>query len=309
MNHSEFCEGLSKEVAAEVQENIGLAPFTGFQVGGPADLLAQVSTVASVQELVKRAKECSIPLTVLGRGHNVLISDRGIRGLTLVVRDPLNGFRLEGENISAGAGTALFQLAAFAARNSLSGAEFLCGIPGTLGGAVRMNAGAYDGAMEQIVESVEYVDLDGNLQHLEANELDFSYRHSFFSDHAGIVTGVAFRLQNAELESIYRKMAEVQSKRRKSQPLEALSAGSTFKRPEGHFAGKLISDAGLKGWNQGAVGVSAKHAGFVLNHGQATATELRDFILLLREKVFDFSGVRLEPEIRLVGDWEGERWN
>lgn len=290
-------------------ENAPLAALNGFRTGGKADLLLRPLTVEALREAVRMLHQEQTEISILGKGSNLLISDRGVRGALLWISDALGGKRLEGENLCCGAGLDLFELSAAAARYGLSGAEFACGIPGSVGGAIMMNAGAYEGCMADIVRSVEYLETDGRLSRADGEELGFSYRHSRFTDHPAIVTAVTFALQKAEPAVIYGKMAEFQKKRRMSQPLEQYSAGSTFKRPEGYFAGKLISDAGLKGWQKGACAVSGKHAGFVINLGGASAQEIYEFVLEVRAKVEADSGVRLEPEIKLMGDWGGLGWN
>lgn len=309
MNIHDIYLNLQNIPSLQLTENAPLAMLNGFGTGGNADLLIRPLAVTALRAALEILHQHETEVTVLGRGSNLLISDRGVRGALIWISDALGGIRVEEEQLYCGAGLDLFQLSAAAARNCLSGAEFACGIPGSIGGAIMMNAGAYEGCMADIVRSVEYVEKDGRIFSAEASELNFSYRHSRFTDFPAIVTAVCFDLKTEEPKKIYEIMADIQRKRRESQPLEQHCAGSTFKRPVGYFAGKLISDAGLKGWQKGACAVSAKHAGFVINVGGATSEELYDFIQEVRAKVEESSGVRLEPEIKLLGDWGDRGWN
>lgn len=283
-----------------------LSGFCSFGTGGPADILVKPESEEGAAAVIRYCRERSVPVTVLGCGSNILISDKGIRGVVLVMQKSLQAVvpdEAKGE-LRCEAGSELYQMAAAAARCSLSGAEFSCGIPGSIGGAVYMNAGAYESCMADIVKSVRFADEKGCIRELPQKELDFSYRHSAFADRPWIVLSALIKLSPADPRQIYDTMAALQLKRRNTQPLDMKSAGSSFKRPQGHFAGKLISDAGLKGYRRGEAGVSAKHAGFIINYGRASSAEIWQIFQYVRERVLADSGVLLEPEVRRLGEWE-----
>ncbi len=278
---------------------------TQFRAGGPADLLVMPRTLESLYAVKERCLAEGWPLTVLGRASNVLVSDRGIRGITLLLSPSLSFLERKGETLIAGAGVPLYRIAAQAARHSLTGFEFASGIPGSAGGAVFMNAGAFDGNMAGVVTRTLYIGEDGRRGELLGDAHDFGYRHSYYSDHPGaLIAQVEIRLQEDDPLAIYDRMADVARRRYLSQPLASHSAGSAFRRPPGYFAGKLISDAGMKGYRRGQAGVSAKHAGFIVNHGGASASDILQIFLDVRQAVFDRDQVTLQPEVRLVGDWD-----
>lgn len=284
-----------------------LRSWTHFRAGGPADLLVQPSTGESLAELKKLCVRENWPLTVLGRATNVLVSDLGIRGITAILSPSLGGIRCEGEALICQAGVPLYEIAAMAARLGLSGFEFACGIPGSAGGAVIMNAGAFEGSMSDLVARTAYIDALGEIRELVGDEHDFSYRHSYFANEPGaVILEIEIRLNRVPATEIYGRMADFARRRYLTQPLDSFSAGSAFRRPEGYFAGKLISDAGMKGYTRGRAGVSAKHAGFIVNHGGATAQEIARIFSDVRRAVFDMEGVLLQPEVRLAGEWEGD---
>ncbi len=290
----------AREAGIELRENEPLAAHTSFRIGGPARWMAFPKTVEEVRTLLRLAREADIPVRLLGAGTNVLAPDRGVDALVLCLKDALRGVRLpEGNCIEAMAGETLASVAVFARKNGLTGLEFAHGIPGTLGGGVYMNAGAYGGELRQVVRQVTFLHADGRLETFENGDCAFGYRTSVFEDMPGVIVSARLALQPGEAAAIEAKMRELMEKRRASQPLELPSAGSTFKRPAGHFAGALIQDAGMKGRGVGGAKVSEKHAGFVVNFDHATAADVRATIALVQKTVYETSGVRLEPEVRI----------
>ena len=290
----------AREAGIEIRENEPLAAHTSFRIGGPARWMAFPKTVGEVQTLLRLVREADIPVRLLGAGTNVLAPDGGVDALVLCLKDALRGVRLpEGNCIEAMAGETLASVAGFARKNGLTGLEFAHGIPGTLGGGVYMNAGAYGGELRQVVRQVTFLHADGRLETFENGDCAFGYRTSVFENMPGVIVSARLDLQPGEPAAIEAKMRELMEKRRASQPLELPSAGSTFKRPAGHFAGALIQDAGLKGRGVGGAKVSEKHAGFVVNFDHATAADVRATIALVQKTVYETSGVRLEPEVRI----------
>lgn len=275
---------------------------TSFRIGGPADLLATPSDEAELRELLARAVREDIPVTLIGNGSNLLVRDKGIRGLVIKLGNMLNNIKVEGELITFGSGVSLALASKKAASLGLSGLEFAVGIPGSIGGAVYMNAGAYDGEMSKVVTKVRVMDFTGTVSELAAEELYFAYRHTALQNSGKIVTGVTVKLTAADKEAIAAKMADFSSRRISKQPLELPSAGSMFKRPAGYFAGTLIDQTGLKGYTVGGAQVSKKHAGFVVNIGGATAADVLQLIRDVQNKVFAAHGVHLEPEVLVLGE-------
>lgn len=293
-----------------VLENALLSQYTRIHAGGAADLLALPHTVDSAAALIRLCHDTGWPLTVLGRASNVLVSDDGVRGITLMLSPSLGGIRQEGLSLTVGAGVPLYEVSAFAARHSLTGFEFASGIPGSIGGAIFMNAGAFDGNMSQVVERTSFVKMSGERCEIKGEEHAFSYRHSYFSENPGtVILEAKLRLQPASSLAIYEKMGELAQRRYRTQPLDMYSAGSAFRRPAGYFAGKLISDAGMKGYTRGKAGVSKKHAGFIVNYGGASAEDILQIFRDVRRAVFEMEGVLLEPEVRLVGDFGDDPFN
>lgn len=276
-----------------------LAPYTSFRIGGPALALAFPKDQEELSALVRFAREQEIALRILGGGSNLLVADEGVNAL--VVRLPLDGkIAVRGAGLSACAGCSKAAAAQAAAAAGLAGLEFAHGIPGTIGGGIRMNAGAYGGEMRMVTASVTALDPAGDIRIFPREELAFSYRHSFFSAHPEyIVLSAEFTLTPDTPEAVYARMRELAARRREKQPLEYPSAGSVFKRPEGYFAGKLIEDAGLKGFAVGGAQVSEKHAGFIINRGGATAQDVRRLIGRIQETVYARFGVTLECEIEM----------
>lgn len=298
----------AREAGCTVTENAPMAQVTTFRVGGPADTLVTIPDADTAADLIALCHREGIPFFWLGNGSNLLVGDRGIRGAVLRL-DPKAAkvTRTDDTTLYCDAGMTLQRLCLFARDNSLSGLEFAYGIPGTVGGAVYMNAGAYGGEMAQVVVSADCVARDGERFTLTADELSLGYRHSSLMDYPEndnpIVVGVMLSLQVGEREAIAAQMRELIAKRQEKQPLEYPSAGSFFKRPTGHFAGALIEQAGLKGYRVGDAQVSEKHAGFVVNRGKATAQELCQLCEDVQTIVEQKAGVRLEPEVRFVGEF------
>lgn len=293
---------LEEQLDIAVEYGVKLSLLTTFRVGGPVDLLVIPKTEAALVEAVSLIHKHALPLQMLGRGSNILASDRGLRGALLLIADNLSDIEIKGNILRASAGTPLFQISAAAARMSLSGAEFMSGIPGTVGGALCMNAGAYESCMADIVISAELISPEGRVRELSNEELLFSYRHSYLSENPAVVKSVNFELKPENQRLIYQKLADIQGRRRASQPLEQASAGSSFKRPEGAYAAKLIADAGLKGYRKGQCGVSAKHSGFIVNYGDASSEDLLAMFREVRKVVYEYSGIRLEPEVKFLGE-------
>lgn len=279
-----------------------MSRHTSFRIGGPAELLAQPQTEQELSELLRRAAAHGVAVTVIGNGSNLLVRDKGISGLVIKLGNALGGLEAEGTELRVGSGVSLARTAHFAAERSLSGLEFAAGIPGSIGGAVYMNAGAYDGEMAQVVTGVRVMDCEGRVRELSAAELAFAYRHSALQGSGSIVTQVTLRLQPGEQQAITAKIAELNQRRQSKQPLELPSAGSMFKRPPGYYAGTLIEQTGLKGYTVGGAQVSPKHAGFVVNVGGATASDVLQLISDVQVKVYAAHGVRLEPEVLVLGE-------
>ena len=287
---------------------------TTFRIGGPADYYAEPD-VSQISKLIEIAKACDMPVAVIGNGSNLLVGDKGIRGLVIGIGKGLSEIEVtedvaqqstaqdNGRIITAGAGAILAAVAAKAAEASLSGLEFASGIPGSVGGAVVMNAGAYGGEIKDVLIDATVLTAYGELKTVTRDELDLSYRHSIVPEKSYIVLSARFMLTPKPQDEIKAYMAELRAKRVEKQPLEYPSAGSTFKRPEGYFAGKLIMDAGLRGYSVGDAQVSGKHCGFVVNRGEATAADVLTLIKDVQETVLKQFGVKLEPEVKMIGEF------
>lgn len=298
-----FAEQLRKILGEEqcfIQEP--MSRHITFRVGGPADYYVR-PTGQQIRPVLALCRQFEIPWMVKGNGSNLLVGDRGIRGLVIELGKMAETVTLEGTLVRAEAGALLSAVARQAARQGLTGMEFASGIPGSMGGAVVMNAGAYGGEMKQILERVTVLTEEGEEKTLELQELDLGYRHSCIPENHYIVLEAELRLQKGDEEAIRQRMEELRAQRTGKQPLEYPSAGSTFKRPEGYFAGKLIQDAGLRGYQVGGAQVSEKHCGFVINRDQATAGDIRQLIRDVQDRVEAQSGVRLEPEVRFTGEF------
>lgn len=286
----------------ELRDNEPMYKHTTFRVGGPVTLMALPRSVEELSTAVSLAKEAGIEPFFLGRGSNLLVADRGAEAFLIKLAGGLDRLELLGENsLYVGAGVTLAQAAVFALEHALTGLEFAHGIPGTLGGGVFMNAGAYDGELSQVISWADCLDETGRRFRLEGPDLELGYRTSVFSRKPWVVTGARLDLTPGDPAAIRARMEDLSHRRRSKQPLEFPSAGSTFKRPAGHFAGALIQEAGLKGVRIGGAQVSEKHAGFVVNTGGATSDDILSLIRLVRDTVLEKTGVLLEPEVRMLG--------
>lgn len=277
-----------------------MSKHTSFRIGGNVEVMAFPTTREELSRLLKTSALLDIRPVILGAGTNVLAPDEGMRGLVICLKDCLDGVELLDEtHIRVMAGVTMSRAAVFAAGQGLSGLEFAHGIPGTVGGGVYMNAGAYGGEICQVCECVEIMDYEGNIARFCKTDMDFSYRHSILEETDRIVLSVDFALTPCEPEQIWAKMKELIGKRSASQPLDLPSAGSAFKRPVGGYAAALIDQAGLKGYQVGGAAISTKHAGFAVNLGGATAGDVKNLLNQVSEIVFEKSGIRLEPEVRI----------
>lgn len=275
---------------------------TTFRVGGPADVLVQPDETA-LAAILALCRQYHVPYSFIGNGSNLLVGDKGIRGVVIEMTDPMGNIEVDGTKITAQAGAMLSKIANTAASNGLGGMEFAAGIPGSVGGAVVMNAGAYGGEMKDIIEKVYVLDENGAQLELDRDALDFGYRHSCIPKKKYIVTKVVLDLVPRDEAEIRSEMKDLNEKRAEKQPLQYPSAGSTFKRPEGYFAGKLIMDAGLRGYQVGGAQVSEKHCGFVINKGDATAADICQLMQDVSDKVQAQFGVVLEPEVKMIGEF------
>lgn len=284
----------------EIAMDEPMAKHTSFRIGGPVEAMAFPKNAEELRKLLKISTVLHITPAILGAGTNILAPDEGLRGLVICLKDCMDGMQqLDETHIRVAAGVTMTRAAVYAAGLGLSGLEFAHGIPGTVGGGVFMNAGAYGGEICQVCRSVDVMDMAGNISTLSCNCMEFSYRHSILEEKAGIVLSAVFELIPSNQEEIRGKMAELMSRRKTTQPLDLPSAGSAFKRPVGGYAAALIDQAGLKGFCVGGAGVSAKHAGFVVNNGGATAADVKAVLEHVSETVFAASGIRLEPEVRI----------
>ena len=294
-----------KKIAAllpnlELRMNESMAKHTSFRIGGGAEVMAFPKTETELAELLKVSALLDCKCAILGAGTNVLAPDEGITGLVICLKDCLDGMEaLSDTRIRVMAGVTMSRAAVFAANLGLSGLEFAHGIPGTIGGGIYMNAGAYGGEISQVCDRVEVMDRQGNSRWLRNAEMGFSYRHSVLETADDLVIAVEFTLTPAEPEAIKARMKELIGKRSASQPLNLPSAGSAFKRPKGGYAAALIDQAGLKGFRVGNAGISDKHAGFAVNLGGATANDVKELLQTVSDRVFEQTGIRLEPEIRI----------
>jgi len=283
--------------------NAPMKDYTTFKIGGAADVLIFPSSAADVSKIFRLVNEFKLPCVVLGNGSNVLVRDKGIRGVVMKFTEKFFGdMRCDGQRLTVCAGAKLKDVSYFAAENGLTGMEFAVGIPGSIGGAIFMNAGAYDGEMKNTVASVKAVNRDGNFVEFSGASLHLGYRHSIFQENSCAICEVELILQRGTFDEIRNKMADFTQRRESKQPLDLPSAGSTFKRPKGHFAGTLIDKTGLKGLKIGGAMVSEKHAGFVVNTGGATAQDVLNLIEEVKRRVCEAHGVTLTPEVRIIGE-------
>lgn len=280
-----------------------LKNHTTFRVGGPADCMVIIQNAQQLQSVLKYLHKIELPYYVMGNGSNLLVGDKGYRGVIIKLEDGMSEVTVVGNRVIAQAGASLAKVARVAMENGLTGFEFAAGIPGTVGGGVIMNAGAYDGEMKMVVDTVTVVNPEGETMTLSNSTMEFGYRTSAIKNQKFVVTECTFLLQPGNKEEIKAKMDDLAARRREKQPLEFPSAGSTFKRPEGHFAGKLIMDAGLRGFSVGGAQVSEKHCGFVINKGEATAADIKTLMEQVQEEVYRQFSVRLEPEVIMLGEF------
>lgn len=298
--YTRLCEVAGAE---NVLANEPMNRHTTFRIGGPADLFVMPASTEEIREIIGLCRTESVPYYVIGNGSNLLVGDKGYRGVIIQIYKRMNQIQVENEKICAQAGALLSRTASAACEASLTGMEFASGIPGTVGGALRMNAGAYGGEMKQIVESAKVLTTEGEILNLSLEELGLGYRTSVISKNDYVALGAVLSLRQGNRDEIRGRMEELKEKRVEKQPLEYGSAGSTFKRPEGYFAGKLIQDAGLCGYRVGDAQVSEKHCGFVINRGNATAADVLRLMQDVAERVQEKFGVRLEPEVKKIGEF------
>ena len=299
--NKEFIEGLQNILCGEaIFLNESMKNHTSFKIGGPAEVFLEVNTSEELLKVADYCKKEGVNFFVIGNGSNLLVSDEGVEGVIIHLSGKLAGARVEGDIVRAGAGLSLAALAAFTVEEELSGLEFAAGIPGSVGGAIYMNAGAYGGEMKDVVTGV-YMVVDGELKHFSVAEMDFSYRHSKVSGlKNAVVVAAEFKLEKGKKEDIQAKIDELNARRREKQPLEYPSAGSTFKRPETGYASQLIEEEGLKGTRIGGAEVSKKHSGFIINVDNATAKDVKELIACVQKVVDEKSGVKLYPEVKML---------
>ena len=307
MTEKNTCNIYDKVVDIVGEENVHtdepMSRHTTFRIGGSADYFVKPGNADEVAAVIAVCREYNIPYFILGNGSNLLVSDDGYRGMIINIMDNMDSVTVDGRIITAQAGAMLVRVSVMARDNALTGLEFASGIPGTIGGAVYMNAGAYGGEMKNVVKTVRAIDEYGRIYELDSEKMDFSYRHSIVEERKLIVLEVTLELEHGSREAIDDRMKELAEARRSKQPLEYPSAGSTFKRPEGYFAGKLIMDAGLRGYSVGGAQVAEKHCGFVINKGGATASDVVELIRDVQHDVDDKFGVTLEPEVKMLGEF------
>lgn len=304
MNQQAIVDSICKITNSEnVLTNENMKSHTTFKVGGPADIFVTPKDKMEAAEIVRLLLAQNYPYYVVGNGSNLLVSDKGYRGCIICMGEGMDSIEVKGNTITAGAGAILSKVCNVAMENSLTGLVFASGIPGSVGGAIYMNAGAYGGEMKDVVKEVELLDaLTGEMITVRGSDMGFGYRTSIVKNSSYIVLSATYELISGDRETIKSEMKELSVKRREKQPLEYPSAGSTFKRPEGYFAGKLIEDAGLKGYRVGGACVSQKHSGFVVNDNNASCEDIITLIRDVRGKVFEKFGVMLEPEVCMLGE-------
>lgn len=283
-----------------IKFNHALSDYSYTKTGGEADVIAFPKSKDEVKQIIDWAKEFDAPLTILGNLSNLIVKDGGIRGIVMILTD-MNAISVDGHYIYAESGAGIIEVSREAYRHSLTGLEFACGIPGSVGGAVFMNAGAYEGEITDINVKIEAINREGQFLTYTNEDAEFAYRHSIFQENDNIILGVSFELQPGDQEAIKGKMDHLTELRESKQPLEYPSCGSVFKRPVGYYTGKLIQDAGLQGHRIGGVEISRKHAGFIINVGGATATDYVEMIEYIQETIWNLNSVRLETEVRIIG--------
>ncbi len=297
---------LDRERLSSITDNVlfdeEMSRHTTFRIGGKADAFVNVENALEIEKIIHFCTDTDTPYMIMGNGSNMLVGDGGIRGVVIHIGNGMSKYRIEGNEVYADAGILMSVLAKKILEAKLTGFEFAAGIPGTLGGGIYMNAGAYGGELKNIIESVTFIAPDGLIKTETADKLDLGYRHSIFMQGGYIILSCKLKLENGSYDDIKALMTDYNRRRAEKQPLSQPSAGSTFKRPQGYFAGKLIQDAGLMGYSIGGAMVSDKHAGFVVNKGTATAKDVLDLIKYVQNTVEEKFGVRLEPEVRLIGE-------
>lgn len=300
MNTEQLCI-LARKLGCRILINRKLRDFTTFRVGGECPVIIEINSENSLAELVKFSNQNRLRTMVIGKGSNMLCDDKGFDGAVFLMGNEFSKIRLiDDVTVEAEAGCPLIRLCRFALENSLGGLEFAYGIPGTVGGAVYMNAGAYGGEIKNVIQSARAADSDGNISEFSKEEMELSYRTSVFQRRNSIITKAVFKLHKAEKSEIEARMIELMARRKEKQPLEYPNAGSTFKRPQGQFAGKLIQDCGLKGVSIGGAQVSEKHSGFVINTGNATSDDIKRLIEKVQQTVLEKTGYFLECEVRII---------
>ena len=291
----------AKSIGCQAQRDVPMSKYTTFRIGGNAAVMLTPTTDEQLASIIKKCKEENTKPFIIGNGSNMLISDKGLDTVVINMCRPDPKIELvDGDTVVCDAGATMSKVCNFALENGLTGLEFAFGIPGSAGGAAYMNAGAYGGEMKDVLVECRHIDRDGNFGSLKGDELGLAYRTSAYEHNGYIITTLVMKLSKGNKDEIRAKMQELLQRRKDKQPLEYPSAGSTFKRPEGFFAGALIEECGLKGYSVGGAQVSEKHAGFVINKGSATAKDVLDLIKYIQDKVFSEKGVMLEPEVRLI---------
>ena len=306
LDNIEIYEKLENKMKnSEIKTNEDMSKHTSFKVGGKADIFIKINDIQDLKYILDFTKKNNIPLTVIGNGSNVLVKDNGIRGITIYLN--FDDIQIDEEQngkviVTVGSGVKLAMLAVILQKKGIAGFEFASGIPGTIGGAIRMNAGAYGKEMKEVVENVTYMDEEGNKHKLENEQMDFSYRHSRFKEKQEIIIEAQLKFQKEDAEKIKERMDEYRKARMEKQPIDMPSAGSTFKRGTNYISAKLIDDAGLKGYKIGGAQVSEKHAGFIVNKGNATAQDILDLIDYVIKVVYEKFGKILELEVEVIGE-------
>ena len=306
LDNIEIYEKLENKMKnSEIKTNEDMSKHTSFKVGGKADIFIKINDIQDLKYILDFTKKNNIPLTVIGNGSNVLVKDNGIRGITIYLN--FDDIQIDEEKngeviVTVGSGVKLAMLAVILQKKGIAGFEFASGIPGTIGGAIRMNAGAYGKEMKEVVENVTYMDEEGNKHKLENEQMDFSYRHSRFKEKQEIIIEAQLKFQKEDAEKIKERMDEYRKARMEKQPIDMPSAGSTFKRGTNYISAKLIDDAGLKGYKIGGAQVSEKHAGFIVNKGNATAQDILDLIDYVIKVVYEKFGKILELEVEVIGE-------
>jgi UDP-N-acetylmuramate dehydrogenase len=302
LNKFETAELIKKIPGVSVAVDEPMSGHTSFRIGGPADVFARPADIAGLSEILRICRENKVPAMIMGNGTNLIVRDKGIRGVVIQLTDNMCKYEVKGEEIFADAGVLISRLSKAAFEHGLTGLEFAEGIPGTLGGAVTMNAGAYDGDMSMVVKCTDYLGDDGQIHTIDNEQHCFGKRSSIIQSNGGVVLRSVISLKKGDRDMIKEKMDDYHARRCDKQPLNLPSAGSIFKRPEGHFAGKLVQDCGLKGYRIGGAEVSCLHCGFIVNAGDAAAQDVISLIRHIQDTVHDKYGVELQTEVKIVGE-------